>query len=118
MAPLLRRYGPAPAEYCSRGHTGPVHCVTFSLDSKRLASASDDKTVKVWDAQPPKAPKKLPEVGRSLGKGIREFKDSLNHIGEDDDEVDVEEPPKQLATAAATAPAAPTAETSEPEPKP
>ena len=64
-------------------------------------------------------PKRLPEVGRSLGKGIREFKDSLNHIGEDDDDqVDVEEPPKQLATAAATAPAAPTAETSEPEPKP
>ena len=61
-------------------------------------------------------PKRLPEVGRSLGKGIREFKDSLNSIGEDDDEVDVEEPPKQLATAAATAPAAPTAETSEPKP--
>ena len=65
-------------------------------------------------------PKRLPEVGRSLGKGIREFKDSINNIGGDDDdeEVDVEEPPKQLATAAATAPAAPTAETSEPEPKP
>jgi len=63
-------------------------------------------------------PKRLPEVGRSLGKGIREFKDSINNIGGDDDEeVDVEEPPKQLATAAATAPAAPTAETSEPEPK-
>jgi sec-independent protein translocase protein TatA len=27
-------------------------------------------------------PKKLPEVGRSIGKGMREFKDSLN--GEDD----------------------------------
>jgi sec-independent protein translocase protein TatA len=63
-------------------------------------------------------PKRLPEVGRSLGKGIREFKDSMNNIGGDDDEVDVEEPPKQLATAAATAPAAPAAETSEAEPKP
>ena len=62
-------------------------------------------------------PKRLPEVGRSLGKGIREFKDSINNIGGDDDD-EVEEPPKQLATAAATAPAAPTAETSEPEPKP
>ena len=29
-------------------------------------------------------PKKLPEVGRSLGKGIREFKESIN--GDDEDE--------------------------------
>jgi sec-independent protein translocase protein TatA len=35
-------------------------------------------------------PKKLPDVGRSLGKGIREFKDSLSGVGgggDDDDEV-------------------------------
>jgi sec-independent protein translocase protein TatA len=31
-------------------------------------------------------PKRLPEVGRSLGKGMREFKDSLNGLGDDDDE--------------------------------
>ena len=33
-------------------------------------------------------PKKLPEVGRSLGKGMREFKDSLSSmsITEDDDD--------------------------------
>jgi sec-independent protein translocase protein TatA len=33
-------------------------------------------------------PKKLPEVGRSLGKGMREFKDSLSgeHDNRDDDE--------------------------------
>lgn len=32
-------------------------------------------------------PKKLPEVGKSLGKGMREFKDSLSNIagGDDDD---------------------------------
>jgi sec-independent protein translocase protein TatA len=30
-------------------------------------------------------PKKLPEVGRSLGKGMREFKDSLSGHDEDDD---------------------------------
>jgi sec-independent protein translocase protein TatA len=29
-------------------------------------------------------PKRLPELGRSLGKGIREFRGSLN--GEDDDD--------------------------------
>jgi sec-independent protein translocase protein TatA len=31
-------------------------------------------------------PKKLPEVGRSLGKGMREFKDSLSGDRHDDDE--------------------------------
>ena len=35
-------------------------------------------------------PKKLPEVGRSLGRGMREFKDSL--AGGDRDEHDGEEP--------------------------
>jgi sec-independent protein translocase protein TatA len=35
-------------------------------------------------------PKKLPEVGRSLGRGMREFKDSL--AGGDRDEHDAEEP--------------------------
>ena len=31
-------------------------------------------------------PKRLPEVGRSLGKGMREFKDSMAGITGDDDE--------------------------------
>ena len=33
-------------------------------------------------------PKKLPEVGRSLGRGMREFKDSISgmSINDDDDE--------------------------------
>jgi sec-independent protein translocase protein TatA len=35
-------------------------------------------------------PKKLPEVGRSIGKGMREFKDSL--AGENDREEDEERP--------------------------
>lgn len=30
-------------------------------------------------------PKKLPEVGRSLGKGMREFKDSISGATQDDD---------------------------------
>lgn len=33
-------------------------------------------------------PKKLPEVGKSLGKGMREFKDSVSGIGSNDDERD------------------------------
>ena len=31
-------------------------------------------------------PKKLPEVGRSLGKGMREFKESLSGDTRDDDD--------------------------------
>jgi sec-independent protein translocase protein TatA len=31
-------------------------------------------------------PKKLPEVGKSLGKGMREFKDSLSGDSRDDEE--------------------------------
>lgn len=55
-------------------------------------------------------PKKLPEVGRSLGRGMREFKDSVSGItsGDDDDEDDAE--------IAEIAPAKPTA-SSEPAPK-
>jgi sec-independent protein translocase protein TatA len=33
-------------------------------------------------------PKRLPEVGRSVGKGMREFKDSLAGINLDDDDED------------------------------
>jgi sec-independent protein translocase protein TatA len=53
-------------------------------------------------------PKRLPEVGRSLGNGLREFKDSLqNNDHPDDAQLDVEDPPEAITTAAATAPAAP-----------
>jgi sec-independent protein translocase protein TatA len=57
-------------------------------------------------------PKRLPEVGRSLGNGLREFKDSLQNEGRHDDDVqlEVEEPPKPVTTAAATAPTAPDSE--------
>lgn len=32
--------------------------------------------------------KRLPEMGRSLGKGMREFKDSLSNMTSDDDDED------------------------------
>jgi sec-independent protein translocase protein TatA len=38
-------------------------------------------------------PKKLPEVGRSIGKGMREFKDSLNGEPEREREHDEDEKP-------------------------
>jgi sec-independent protein translocase protein TatA len=34
-------------------------------------------------------PKRLPEVGRSVGRGMREFKDSISGVSHDDDEDDV-----------------------------
>lgn len=33
-----------------RGHSGRVNAVAWSSDGKRIASASDDRTVQVWDA--------------------------------------------------------------------
>lgn len=47
-------------------------------------------------------PKRLPEMGRSLGKGMREFKDSLS--GRDDDDRDRAELP--VGTQDTTAPPA------------
>jgi sec-independent protein translocase protein TatA len=40
-------------------------------------------------------PKRLPEMGRSLGRGIREFKESITSSGKDDepDEFPAELPP-------------------------
>jgi sec-independent protein translocase protein TatA len=42
-------------------------------------------------------PKRLPEMGRSLGRGIREFKESITSSGKDDepDEVPAELPPAE-----------------------
>ncbi len=33
-----------------RGHTAPVGCLAWSHDGRRLASAADDRTVRIWDS--------------------------------------------------------------------
>ena len=40
--------------------------------------------------------KRLPEIGRSLGKGMREFRRSISGLGEDDDD-DRKDTPKDDA---------------------
>jgi len=40
-------------------------------------------------------PKRLPEAGRSIGKGIREFKDSISGIGEDEQRQDLAAAPER-----------------------
>jgi len=50
-------------------------------------------------------PKRLPEMGRSLGKGMREFKDSITGKGGDDDDEPAalprsSEPPTTVAASA------------------
>jgi sec-independent protein translocase protein TatA len=51
-------------------------------------------------------PKRLPEMGRSLGRGMREFKDSISGKGGDDDDDDrfaELPPPREEPTATAAA---------------
>lgn len=49
-------------------------------------------------------PKRLPEMGRSLGRGMREFKDSITGKNDDDDDDRVAElPASREETVAASA---------------
>src|SRR2546421_4638307 len=47
------------------GHSGWVNSVAFSHNSARLASASDDSTVKIWDASSGECLQSL-YIGKSL----------------------------------------------------
>jgi WD40 repeat protein/predicted Ser/Thr protein kinase len=52
-----------------KGHTRGVYCVCFSPDGRRLASASMDRTVKIWDAHTGKVVRTI-EVRYRLGNRV------------------------------------------------
>jgi sec-independent protein translocase protein TatA len=52
-------------------------------------------------------PKRLPEAGKALGKGLREFKDSVSGLGSNDDEDEEEERKRSKLAADADSTAAP-----------
>ena len=48
----------------------------------------------------PRPRRRLPEAGRSIGKGMREFKDSLSGVTKDDDEPRADARPRARARVA------------------
>jgi sec-independent protein translocase protein TatA len=61
-------------------------------------------------------PKRLPELGNSLGKGIREFKESVTGENKDDEDDDVKAiSASQATTTPVPPPTTPPVEASEPE---
>jgi WD40 repeat protein len=41
----------SPCLQTLEGHTDSVYSVTFSHDGRRLASSSNDKTMRIWDTE-------------------------------------------------------------------
>ncbi|KZV60619.1 WD40 repeat-like protein [Peniophora sp. CONT] len=52
------------------GHTGPVSSVVFSPDGTRVVSGSDDKTIRIWNA----------ETGQAVGKPLEEHAGHVNSV--------------------------------------
>jgi hypothetical protein len=52
------------------GHTDPLHSVAFSPDGHRLASTSDDTTVRLWN----------PDTGQPLGQPLTGHTDTVSSV--------------------------------------
>ncbi|WP_406513821.1 WD40 repeat domain-containing protein [Streptomyces sp. NBC_00161] len=52
------------------GHTNSVNAVTFNPDGKTLATASDDKTVRLWDAVLPKPSAAIHKICRAVNRDL------------------------------------------------
>jgi WD40 repeat protein len=60
--PVLETFDPCLRFFHrERSDGGQVLSVAFSPDGKRLASGSQDKTVKIWDATPLSEEKRIPQ---------------------------------------------------------
>lgn len=62
-----------PAALVLKGHSGPINTCLFLDDGNYLATASDDRTVRVYDMRNPEAPAQM----------IRGYKEALNTIVRD-----------------------------------
>jgi WD40 repeat protein/tRNA A-37 threonylcarbamoyl transferase component Bud32 len=67
-----------------RGHTGPIRALAVSPDGARIASASQDGTVKIWDTSPGRELLTLPGSARPL-EDLQFSADGSHLVGADDE---------------------------------